>query len=104
MDIVKSVNGVAIRLTGERWLHIVENHNEIAGLYYDILDTIANPDLIVNGYEGELIALRKINGKKHLVIIYKETGKDDGFIITAFFSSRIGKLKRRKILWKREEH
>jgi hypothetical protein len=31
MDTVISVNGVPIRLTAERWFHIVENHDEVAG-------------------------------------------------------------------------
>jgi len=31
MDIVKSRNNVPIRLMEERWLHIVENHDDLAG-------------------------------------------------------------------------
>ena len=31
MEIVKSVNNVPIRLTDERWIHIVENHDDLAG-------------------------------------------------------------------------
>jgi hypothetical protein len=38
MEIVKSKNGVPIRLTEERWLHIVENHGDLAGYYDDILN------------------------------------------------------------------
>ena len=30
MDIVKSVNDVPIRLTYERWVHIIENHDDMA--------------------------------------------------------------------------
>ncbi len=45
MDIVYSVNGVPIRLTDERWLHIVNNHTELAGYCDDILATIENPIL-----------------------------------------------------------
>ena len=29
MDFVESVNGVPIRLTLERWFHIVENHDDV---------------------------------------------------------------------------
>jgi uncharacterized protein YuzE len=35
LDIVVSVNGVPIRLTAERWYHIVENHDDLASYYYD---------------------------------------------------------------------
>lgn len=28
MDVARSVNGVPIRLSYERWYHIVENHEE----------------------------------------------------------------------------
>lgn len=31
MDVAISVDGVPIRLTAERWLHIVENHDDLAG-------------------------------------------------------------------------
>jgi hypothetical protein len=31
MEIALSTNGVPIRLSDERWAHIVENHDELAG-------------------------------------------------------------------------
>ena len=34
MDQAVSRNGVPIRLTEERWFHIVENHDDLAGYYY----------------------------------------------------------------------
>ena len=37
MDIANSVNGVPIRLTYERWYHIVENHDELASRFHDVL-------------------------------------------------------------------
>ena len=45
MDMAISVAGVPIRLTYERWFHIVENHDDVAGYYDDILETVENPDL-----------------------------------------------------------
>ena len=33
MDVAYSVDGVPIRLTVERWFHIVENHDDLAGYY-----------------------------------------------------------------------
>ena len=46
MDVAFSRNGVPIRLTDERWFHIVENHDDLAGYYDEVLQTIEDPDLI----------------------------------------------------------
>jgi len=35
-----SKNGVPIRLTEERWFHIVENYDELAGLSDEVLLTV----------------------------------------------------------------
>ena len=103
MDTAKSVNGIAIRLTQERWVHIVENHCELAGSFYDVLEAVASPDIILEGTnDKELLAVKKREGKKHLVVIYKELSTQDGFVITAFISSKISKLLRRQIVWKQE--
>ncbi len=96
-----SINGANIRLTFERWYHISESHRELAGLAFEVLEIINHPDMIVKGLTGELLALRKIN-KKYLVSIYREINKKDGFIITAFFTSDLESLlKKRKIIWQR---
>lgn len=58
MDVVLSIEGVPIRLTTERWFHIVENHDDIAGHYDDVLETVENPDIVLRGYRGSLIAAR----------------------------------------------
>lgn len=41
MNIVYSKNKVPIRLTEERWVHITEEHNEIAGYYFEVLEVIS---------------------------------------------------------------
>jgi len=55
MDVVRSKTDVPIRLTEERWFHIV--------------------------------------------VIYKELSKEDGFVITAFLTRRRKKLERRQKIW-----
>ena len=103
MDIVTSVNGVQIRMTDERWVHIVENHDDLAGYYDEILATIENPDYVILGYGDSFIALKKqVTKKKYLAVIYKEIVRKDGFIITAFFTSRI-KLEQEVIVWKSQQ-
>lgn len=37
---------------------------------------------------------------KYLVVVFRETD-DDGFVITAYFTSKIEKLTNRKILWRK---
>ena len=58
MDIVKSKNGVPIRLTEERWIHITEEHSEMAGYYFGVLETVKEPEAIYEGKMGECIAVR----------------------------------------------
>lgn len=101
MEIALSVNKVPIRLTDERWIHIVENHDELAGLKFEVLETVSKPDFITEGWQDELVAVRSTD-KKHIVVIYKETSKNDGFIITAFLTKRIRQIKKRKILWQKQ--
>lgn len=101
---VKSIKGVDIRLTFERWYHISEAHVELIGLSYEVLETVNDPDVLVRGLAGEYLALKKLN-KKYLVSIYREINKKDGFIITAFYTSDLKSLlKKRKIIWKRSQN
>ena len=100
MDIVKSKNNIPIRLTEERWLHIVENHDDLAGYYDEVLNTVEDPDFIIKGYRGALIALKKVENK-FLAVIYKELSHEDGFIITAYFTSKI-KLEKEEIVWRKK--
>lgn len=103
-SVVASVNNIPVHLTDERWIHIVENHNEVAGYYDKVLEAVANPKWIVQGYHDELWAILKINENKVLLVVYKEIkSENDGFIITAFFTSQIKKLKRRKIIWTQKQ-
>ena len=99
-----SVNGIPIRLTDERWNHIVENHDDIAGYYYEILETITSPAYILEGDEDELWAIKYISKKKVFLVIYTESKKhNDGFIITAFMTTKIKKLLKRRIVWQQEQ-
>lgn len=55
MDISTSKNNVPIRLTRERWFHITEEHSEIAGYYYDVLETIEDPEVIYEGKQEKIL-------------------------------------------------
>lgn len=101
MNIVESKNGVPIRLTDERWVHITEEHSELAGYYYEVLETISAPTATYEGKADEFIAYKEIKPGKFLLVIYKEEGNKDGFIITSFLSRNIKRIKRRTQLWHR---
>ncbi|MDW7679396.1 MAG: hypothetical protein SCK70_02460 [bacterium] len=100
MNIAYSLNNIPIRLTDERWRHIVENHEDIAGYYDAVLQTVEDADYVIKGYGEALIALQEIKRNKFLAVVYKEFD-DDGFIITAYFTSKL-KLEREEILWKKK--
>ncbi len=97
-DVASSPLGVPIRLTDERWGHITEGHNELTGLRADILDAVEHPHMVVAGRAGELLAIRQWEPNKWLVVVYRELN-GDGFIITAFLTSRIASLMRRRQIW-----
>ena len=73
-DTVRSKNGALIRLTDERWEHITEEHSELAGLRLEL------------------------SGGQHLVVVYREL-QSDGFVITAFLTSKTRSLNRRTQVW-----
>jgi len=93
MDIVKSKNNVSIRLTEERWFHITEEHSEMAGYYFEVLETVEEPEAIFEGKEGECIAVREVEKGKYVVVVYRELSKEDGFVIIAFLTRRKNNLK-----------
>jgi hypothetical protein len=46
-DIAFSVNNVPVRLTAERWKHIVENHDDLAGYYDMVLKTVEDASYVM---------------------------------------------------------
>jgi hypothetical protein len=98
MDVVTSRGGVPVRLTDERWFHIVENHDELAGYYDQVLEAVEDPDLILQGYGGALIAAKALGRRRYLMVVYRELRRKDGFIITAYFTSEV---PRRGIRWRK---
>jgi hypothetical protein len=99
MEIVTSKNGVPIRLPEERWIHITEEHSEMAGYYYEVLEAVSEPEGIYKGKSGELLAVKTIEPEKFIIVFYKEVSKEDGFIITSFLTRNIIKIRRREKIW-----
>ena len=101
MDVIKSKNNVPIRLTKERWFHITEEHSEMAGYYFEVIETVEEPEAIYEGKTGEALAVREVENGKNIVVVYKELSKEDGFVITAFLTKRKRQFERRRSIWKR---
>ena len=103
MIIIKSKNNIPLRLTKERWHHIIMRHPELDGQKEQVLETITEQDMIQQGDFGELIAIRFYEKtpltSKYLVVIYKEVENTDGFVITAYYATKPS--ERRKVLWRR---
>lgn len=99
----ESVGGVPIRLTEERWQHIVHGHPEMARERDRVLQTVESPDLVQAGDFGELLAIRHwpvtALGSKLVVVAYREVDRTDGFVLTAYLAGRPSKARR--VVWKR---
>ena len=104
LQIVQSVNGNLIRVTARQWMHIVEAHDYMAGNMDLVLETVAEPDIILSGIRGEVLALRQYPttniSAKTAVVVYRD--EQDGFIITAFLTSQPDRIQRkREVLWRK---
>jgi len=99
-----SKNNVTIRLTSERWHHIVIAHQEIRDDDFPkIMKVISEPDFILKGNKGEYLAVKRITGKENwLVVPYKEVSQEDGFVLTAYFSSNLIWLLKKEIIWNKQ--
>jgi len=98
-ETARSKNGIPIRLPDERWIHLTEGHSEMAGYYSEVLDVLEDPDAIYEGSSGELLAVKEIKTDKYIVVVYTEVSETDGFVITAFLTSRRNQLERRTKVW-----
>jgi hypothetical protein len=71
-----------IRITDERWMHVVESHDYIAGNRELVVETVADPDAHV--------------------VVYREL-ENDGFLITAFMTSAPETILQKGVIWQRPQ-
>ncbi len=99
----RSREGSTVRITSERWAHITESHDYMAGYLDHVIETIEYPDWLVKGWTDEIIALKLYPvspvREKYLVVIYKD--HPDGFVITAFMTSKHETIVKRGIIWEK---
>lgn len=99
MEIAYSISGVPIRLTTERWDHIVVNKPYMHAFDDAILKAIERPTVILRGYAGSYVAVLNLARDRFLHVVYKEVSAEDGFVITAYVSS---KYNRGSVIWPRK--
>ena len=103
MLIVRPRNGVPVRLTEERWQHIVYRHPEMDGQREKGLETLSGPDMVQRGDFGALLAVKFYSetpmSEKFLVVVYREVSVEDGFILTSYLARRPS--ARREMVWRR---
>ena len=102
LHIITSVHGHSIRITARQWAHITEAHDYMSGNMDKVLETLAEPERIIAGEHGESLALRDYASttitRKTVVVVYRD--EPDGFVITAFFTSRPDKIERKgRLVW-----
>ncbi len=76
----------------------------MAGNIDKVREALNSPDFIVEGAKSELLVLKHYPEtnitEKHCVVVYKEDN-GDGFIVTAFLTSKPESIKRRGVIWQR---
>jgi len=73
----------------------------MAGYYFEVLETVEEPEAIYEGKTGECIAVREVEKGKYIVVVYRELSKENGFVITAFLTRWRKQLERRRKIWGR---
>ena len=101
---VTSINGIKVRLTQERWIHITTSHLELdPDDFKTVLDVVGNPDITLKGDTGELLAVKKQARKRVWVVVaYKELNKKDGFILTTYLTTDSSWLFQKEIIWNKQ--
>jgi len=93
---VRSTDNVIIRITKERWKHVITRH-PLEKHLQEVLATISTPERIFvppEGYPLQKMALKTFTYltqkglAPNLVVHYKELSSEDGFLITAFTISQ----------------
>jgi len=103
MDFAVSVNKHKVRLTNERWKHITEGHQEMAGYYFEILETVSNPDYIYEGLLLELLAVQLVSLDKYMVVIIENQKVLTDLLLLLSFTTKLSNLKNKKLIWEKNK-
>lgn len=99
-EIFTDYNGRAIRLTNERWMHIIE-HPEMVDQRERLVQTLSDPEIVVATISDPTVHVyhrffrtTPVTSKYMMVMV--KIRSDDAFIVTAFYTSR---QKKGTIIW-----
>lgn len=95
---IQDVLGNKIKLTEERWQHIISGHPVMKKKLSRIVGTLKAPDVIVKSRREENIWLYHKEFKKLPGFVVVIVHHIRGFIITAYLSE---KIKEGEIIWQR---
>lgn len=76
---------------------LVENHDDMASAFHEVLEVVEKPDFVARGSRGALKAVRSMGRRKWMVVVYRELSRRDGFVITAYLLS---KRPKGEIVWR----
>jgi hypothetical protein len=103
--VTRSKAGVDIELTRERWNHIITSYLDMTDNEDLLLKTVEDPDMILKGVSDEMRAVRFFQethfGPRYLMAAYKELSYGEGFIITAYKTTKVAKIVKRGVLWRK---
>jgi len=94
--------GNEIILSQQRWVHIIQEHPEIAGYLDEIKFTLKGPDLVKRSKRDEDVHLyyrffKEVLRGKYILVVVKISVPN--FIITCYITHRI---KEGEIIWKKK--
>jgi hypothetical protein len=101
MRIPISVNNRSVILTEDRWRLLSEAHPEIARMREEIYNAIEDPDTVLAGPRSHLIAVRELEPKRHMVVLYIEKGESEGTIATAYLTKDTEQFDELRTIWKK---
>lgn len=105
MDIeIEDKFGRKIRLTDERYKHIIEKHPEIKDQEEKIKETLRKPELVKKSvYSNDVLIFYKYYKQTPVTEKYLTVGikllNGEGFVVTVYFTDRI---KEGEIIWKED--
>jgi len=102
LRVLTDYQGQKVKLTDERWRHILD-HPEMIGMEAAVTDTLRDPELVVRSRSDPVATLnyryyrRTVVGDKWLCVVVKY-GVADPFVLTAYLTDR---PKEGEVLWRK---
>ena len=94
----------AIRLTNERWTHIISHHPVIRNLKEEMKETLRDPEIVRRSvYDPSVLIyyryFKDVLGGKYIAVVVK-VNNIGGFILTSYVTDRV---KRGDEVWRKEQ-